>query len=112
MSVSSAFLDFACELLGGLGPVRSRRMFGGAGLYAADVMFALVADDTIYLKADDALAEALEAEGSGPFIYDGGKSGKPMAMRYWRMPEAALDEPELATEWARRALDVALTARR
>lgn len=112
MSVSAQFLDFACELFAGLGPVRARRMFGGAGLYAEEVMFALVADDVIYLKADEALAADLAAQGCGPFIYDGGKSGKPHAMRYWRLPEAALDAPDLATSWARRALSVALAGKR
>jgi DNA transformation protein len=110
VAVSSAYLDFACDLLGGLGPVRARRMFGGAGLYAQDVMFALVADDVIYLKTDAALAAALEAEGCGAFVYDGGKSGKASAMRYHRLPDAALEDPELAVDWGRKALQVALAA--
>lgn len=112
MAPSPAFLDFACELLSGVGPVSARRMFGGAGLYADGMMFALVADDVIYLKADPALAEALEAEGCGPFVYDGGKSGKPHKMNYWRLPDAALDDAEIAESWARRALDVARAAKR
>jgi len=111
MAVSREFMDFACELFAALGPVRAKRMFGGAGVYAQEVMFALIAEDTLYLKTDDALAAALEAEGCGPFVYDGGKSGKPMTMRYHRLPEAALDDPERAVEWGRRALSVALGAK-
>ncbi|XBQ15558.1 MAG: TfoX/Sxy family protein [Oceanicaulis sp.] len=111
MAVSAAFLDFACELFAPIGPTRPRRMFGGAGIYAHDLMFALVADDTIYLKADEALAADLEAEGCGPFIFTP-KSGEPAQMNYWRLPEAALDDPELAERWGRRAFEVALRAKR
>lgn len=112
MAPSSAFLDFACELLAGLEPVGARRMFSGAGLYAEGMMFALVADDVIYLKADPALAAALETEGCGPFVYDRGKSGKPHQMTYRRLPDAELDDPEMAECWGRRALDVARAAKR
>lgn len=72
MRVSAGFLDMACALFAAVGPVRARRMFGPAGLYAGEVMFALVADDVIYLKADDALAAELEALGCGPFVVTSG----------------------------------------
>jgi DNA transformation protein len=111
MSVSAAFLDFACELFASLGEVRARRMFGGAGIYGQGVMFALVSDDTIYLKAAGALADDLEAEGCEAFIFTP-KSGKSAAMGYRRLPEAALDDAELAQSWGRRALDLALSLKR
>lgn len=57
--MSDSFHDFVRELFAGLGRVRINRMFGGAGVYAGDVMFALLADETIYLKADDSLKAAL-----------------------------------------------------
>ena len=112
--MSRAALDaataLALDLLAGLGPVTSRRMFGGAGLYLDGVMFALIADEVLHLKADADLAAALAAEGSGPFVYVG--KGKPVTMSYWRLPEAALDDPETACAWAARALEAARAARR
>ena len=111
MAVSGEFLDFACELFAGLGPVRRRRMFGGAGLYADEVMFALVADDAIYLKGDDALAADLEARGCGAFRFEA-RDGQAKTMRYWRLPEDALDDEDAAGDWARRALDIAFKAKR
>jgi DNA transformation protein len=111
MAVSQDFMDFACELFSDLGPTRARRMFGGAGVYAQDVMFALIADDVVYVKADGALAEDLEAEGCEAFVFTP-KSGPPTQMGYYRLPESALDEPELAAAWGRRALDLALSKRR
>jgi TfoX/Sxy family transcriptional regulator of competence genes len=61
-----SFHDFVKELFASLGPVQVKRMFGGAGGYADGVMFLLLADDAIYLKADDALKAELREEGCGP----------------------------------------------
>ena len=111
MAVSQDFMAFACDLFADLGAIRARKMFGGAGVYAGDVMFALIGDDVIYLKAEGALADDLEGEGCDPFTYTT-KSGETAAMGYWRLPEAALDDPEAAVAWGRRALDLALSKRR
>jgi len=101
----TAFTDFVTELLEGFGPVRIRRMFGGAGVYAGEVMFAAIFDDALYLKADDALRAELAALGSAPFVYQSPRG--PMEMSYWRLPETALDDPDEAAAWARKALAVA-----
>ena len=53
MTATADFADYAVELLGAAGRVAARRMFGGYGLYCDGVMFALIADDVLYLKADD-----------------------------------------------------------
>ncbi len=105
------FHDFVRELFAGLGPIQVKRMFGGAGVYAEGRMFALLADDAIYLKTDAALQRALEKEGCGPFIWEpasGPRAGEKVAMSYWRLPDAALDDPELAAQWGAKALAVAL----
>lgn len=106
----SSFHDFVKELFAGLGPVQVKRMFGGAGVYADGVMFALLADETIYLKADDALKAALHDEGCGPFVWSpdsGPRKGEKVEMGYWRLPDAALDDPDDAARWGKRALAVA-----
>ena len=38
-------------------------MFGGAGVYADGVMFAIVVDDVFYLKADETSQRTFEGEG-------------------------------------------------
>ena len=40
------------ELFASFGPVTLRRMFGGAGIFSQGLMFGLVFDKAIYLKAD------------------------------------------------------------
>ncbi len=71
MAASEGFIELLKDVLSGLGPVSVRRMFGGAGVYADGVMFGLIADDTLYLKADDETKGTFEAEGLGPYGYGG-----------------------------------------
>jgi DNA transformation protein len=108
MGASAGFIELLKDALSGLGPVSVRRMFSGAGIYADGVMFGLIADDTLYLKADDETKRAFEAEGLGPFVYEGG--GRTIAMSYWRAPERLLDDGEEMVAWARTALHVARRA--
>jgi DNA transformation protein len=61
--------DTLQELFTVFGPVKVHRIFGDAGLYADNVMFRLVSDWQIYLKADTATAKVFEREGCGPFEY-------------------------------------------
>jgi DNA transformation protein len=105
MSESAADLAFARELFAALGPVEVKRMFGGAGVWAGGAMFALIDEGRIYLKTDAALASALAAEGAEPWIYTG--RGEPQVSSYLSLPDSALDDPEEACAWGRRALVVA-----
>lgn len=102
MTASDSFVDFLKDSLSGLGPVNVRRMFGGAGVYADGVMFGLVTQDTLYLKADVQSQRAFEAEGLQPFKYE--SRGRVIAVSYWRIPERLLDDPDEMVIWARRAL--------
>ncbi|MEP9377853.1 TfoX/Sxy family protein [Aquabacter sp. CN5-332] len=97
--------DELADLFAAFGPVRSRRMFGGAGLYAEGVMFAIDTGEGVFLKADAAFAADLEARGCARFTYLA--KGRPMSLPYWSLPEEALDSPEEMAELARRALAVA-----
>ena len=109
-SAPDSFHDFVKELFAGMGPVQVRRMFGGAGGYSQGLMFLLIADDAIYLKADEALRRELEAEGCGPFIWipdSGPRKGEHVPLGYWQLPPSALDDPDEAARWGRKALSVA-----
>ncbi len=110
MAVSDGYKAFLADLLSGFGPVSIRNMFGGAGVYANGVMFAILVDDTLYLKADEASAGAFAAEGKGPFTYRP-KGRAAVAMSYWEIPERLLDDPDELIAWARRAHEVALAAK-
>jgi DNA transformation protein len=98
--------DFIRELFSQFEPVHIRRMFGGAGLYAGEVMFGLVSDGQIYLKADADTMAAFERENCAPFQY-ATKGGKRAVMSYWRLPDRLYDDPAELAQWARLALGVA-----
>jgi DNA transformation protein len=106
MAPTEGFKDFIADQLAGFGPVTIRNMFGGAGIYADGVMFGLLADDVLYLKADETSARAFAAEGMGPFTYE--PDGKaPVAMSYWEVPPRLLEEPDELAQWAAEAHRIA-----
>ena len=94
------------ELFSAFGPVAVRAMFGGAGIFFDGLMFALVADGVIYLKADARTIPAFEREGLGPFIYVT-KAGERSLASYWRMPARLYDDADELARWACAALDAA-----
>ena len=85
-------------------------MFGGHGLFRQGLMFGLVSRVTPYFQADSSPVPEYEAAGCGPFLYHRG--GKVVALGYWQVPAAVLDEPEALCAWARRAWATAARAKR
>ncbi|MCW5730446.1 MAG: TfoX/Sxy family protein [Alphaproteobacteria bacterium] len=111
MAVGRQFRSQLDELLAPIGRISIREMFGGAGIFHEDVMFALVADETLYLKVDDATRPDFEAEGSHAFAYET-SSGRRQVMSYYEVPDRLFDEPDEFLAWARMAIASALRARR
>lgn len=103
--------EYLRDIFSAFGPVSVRRMFGGAGIYADGLMFALVADDVIYLKADAQNAPDFEREQLPPFTYVG-KNNKRAVMSYRRMPDRLYDDPDELAHWARAALAAARRAQK
>jgi DNA transformation protein len=101
----------ALELFAPLPGLRVKPMFGGWGFYSEDLFFALVAFDSLYLKADAGSLEKFEAAGCQPFRYTY-PDGRTFTMGYWTAPEEALENPAAMLPWARSALDCALRARK
>ena len=97
------------ELFAPFRPVTVRRMFGGAGIYVDGVMFALVSDGVVYLKTDARTVAAFSQAGSTPFTYLG-RSGQPVEMSFWRMPDRLYDDPDELAQWADLAFGAALRA--
>ncbi|CAN5348625.1 TfoX/Sxy family protein [soil metagenome] len=102
-----AFEEWVREHFAALGPLEIKRMFGGASVYSHGLIFALLDDGLVWLKADEVSQPELEAAGSRQFTYPT-KDGGTMSMAYWSLPETAVDDPDEAVEWARSAIDAAL----
>ena len=100
MSVSDGDIAFAHDLFAPLGTITSRKMMGGLSIYCDNQIFAILDSElTLYLKAKGTMAETMATAGSRQF---GAETGKKMG--YWTLPETAMDDPEIACDWARRAL--------
>ena len=105
MPVSPSFRTFVLDQLGRVVPrVRAKSMFGGVGIYADELFFALIADDTLYLKVDDTNRADFEARGMGPFR-PYGEGGE--VMQYYQVPDDALEDPDALRSWAEKAMAVA-----
>lgn len=109
MKQASEFVEHLSEVFRPFGAIRSRRMFGGYGIYHQELMIGLVADDTLYLKTDAQTAPLFAAAGGVPFVYT--KNGVAMTLSYTSAPVEMFDDPQLAREWAARAWEAALRAR-
>jgi len=102
------YITYLLELLAPLSDVRAKKMFGGYGIYRNDLMFGLVADDTLYLKADDKNRPDFEAKNLDPFTYH--KKGKAYSMSYYCAPEDVLENSEQLCSWAEKAYAAAVRA--
>ena len=100
MSLTPEQIAYAAELFAPLGgEITTRKMMGALAIYHDGVIFAaLDGEGRVYLKAKGAFAQDMAAEGATPFETARGTMG------YWTLPDAALDDPDLACDWARRAL--------
>ena len=110
MPESPGFVAFAVELLGHVGPVRARAMFGGHGIYCGDLMIGLVDDDEVFLKTDPETRPRFEEAGCRQWVYTGGR--KEMRTSYFRPPDEAHESPEDMEPWGRLALEAARRAAR
>lgn len=109
MAKRSEFVETVVERMQPVAPVTARAMFGGWGLFCDGVMFALVADDVLYLKADAVSAPAFDDADLPPFTF--AARGRTMRMSYRQAPEAVFDDDDALAEWTRRALEAAWRAR-
>jgi DNA transformation protein and related proteins len=110
MPLSPGFSDHVEELLAGFSKVEIRRMFGGAAVYRGGVGFAILDDDTFFIKADTVFGAELKKQGCRPWSYSVRKDGTVRDIAYWSIPETALDDPDEASTLARRSYQIAVKA--
>ena len=108
MAVSPSYRDFVLEQLGRVTPVTGKSMFGGVGIYAQGLFFALIAEDRLYFKVDDATRPDFERWGMEPFR----PFGEDSAMGYYEVPADVVEDRNQLEAWVKKAIDVAARARR
>lgn len=102
MPSKKEYLDFVVEWLSPLGEIASRGMMGGHVLYCGGVVFALLADNTLYLKADDATRPRFQALGLKAFQPF---PDQPGTMGYYPPPAEFFEDPEAMADWGRAAVE-------
>jgi DNA transformation protein len=105
VGVSPSFRTFVLEQLSRVDSrLRARSMFGGVGIYSGELFFALIDEDTLYLKVDDSNRPDFIARGMRPF-----QPGGPAAetMQYYEVPPDLLEDAEALSSWVEKAVDVA-----
>ena len=106
MNEEPEFIRYLRDQFRRWGPIEIRRMFGGHGIFRSGTMFALIHDETLYLRSDEASRAAFAAAGMGPFRYR--RRGKLVALGYHQAPPEAVEDGELLAAWADRAFAAAL----
>ena len=83
--------------LTGLGNIRTKKMFGGYGVFEDDKMFALIdSGGQVFFKVDDTnLASYVEAG-----------SEKHSRMPYYQVPDDVFGDDELLEEWAASSIKI------
>lgn len=79
------------ELFASLGNIRARSQFGGYSLSANRVMFALVSDGELYLRASHETEQYFCEQGMERLIYR--KRGMAVLLRYFKVNKAQWEKP-------------------
>ena len=106
MSVSNGYRTYIVGQLAAVPALGTRRMFGALGLYSGEWFFALIDDDALFFKVDDANREDYVSRGMKAFMPIPDKA----SMGYFQVPEDVIEEAEELTRWARRSVEVAQRA--
>ena len=107
-TVPDEFAQHLTDVFRLFGPISLRRMFSGYGIYHDGIMFGLISQDTLYLKADAENSADFRDQGLSQFEYV--RQGKVIGLSYYQAPETVLEDANEAALWARRSFAAALRA--
>ncbi|MBY0582739.1 MAG: TfoX/Sxy family protein [Sphingomonas sp.] len=99
MAVDTGLVAWVQEAMAPDGIVSMRAMMGGATLYLDGTIFAIVADDALWFKADAESDAAWDAAGCARFSYQMGE-GRMGTMNYRRAPDDVYDDADALRNWA------------
>lgn len=109
MPASDQFAAYVVDQLSRAGSITSRKMFGGVGIYIDGVFCAIVgSSNRFYLRVGDSNVDDYQREGMEKFSGRKGSSGMP----YYEVPEHVLEDEGVLREWALKAREAAVAAKR
>src|ERR1700733_11147678 len=98
MAARNAYVDWMVEWLSPLGAITARSMMGGHVLYCDGIVFALVADGMLFLKADDETRPKFAALGLKAFRPF---PDQPHGMSYYTPPPEFFEDADVMLEWGK-----------
>jgi len=110
MANRDAFVSFVLDMLHGFGSVKAKTMFGGHGIYRDEIIFAIIVDGVLYIKADDKNRALFEENGLHQFSYI--KKGKECFMSYYTVPEEAMDDKDELYYWAGKGYEAGIRSQK
>jgi DNA transformation protein and related proteins len=110
-SKNSGYIEYLLDILSSLGDIKTRKMFGGYGIYKNGVFFAIIVGEMLYFKVDAHNLPDYEKYDSKPFSYEG-KNKKTITMSYWEVPADVLEDHSLLELWVRKAVMAAQRAKK
>ncbi|MDG2003637.1 MAG: TfoX/Sxy family protein [Novosphingobium sp.] len=103
MAVDEGLLEWVTEAMEPLGSLSKRNMMGGATLYCDGTIFAIIANDELWFKADAKSDAQWDEAGCPRFTFE--MRGKPSSMNYRRAPDDVYDDGDALRRWAELGLD-------
>jgi DNA transformation protein and related proteins len=108
MPARNPFLEFLHEQFAPLGQIDSRSMFGGYCLYCDGVVFGLVANNQVFLKADEVNRPDFEARNLPAFRpFD----DQDVVMQYYEAPPEVYENHDAVRHWCGGALEAGRRSR-
>ena len=95
------YVEFLAERLAVLGEITHRPMMGGYTLYCGGIVFAIVADNQLYFKADKVNKPEFEAAGMKAFKPF---ADKDMVMSYYSAPPEVFEDDDAVRRFGGSAL--------
>lgn len=109
MALDQGLVDWVTEAMEPVGRVTMRKMMGGATLYCDGTIFAIVANDALWFKADATSDAEWDAAGCERFVVDFGE-GKSGTMNYRRASDDVYDDADTLRRWGELGLAAGLRA--
>lgn len=104
----SRYLDFLIEQLSPLGEITTKAMFGGHCIYCDGLVFGLIANEALYLKADAENRPDFEARRLEPFRpFD----DQAVTMSYYPAPPEIFEDAAARDRWVGGAIEASRRAR-
>ena len=108
MAARNAYVDFLTEHFAPLGTITARPLFGGHCLYCDGYVFAIVARNALFLKADDANRTRFVERGLAPFRPF---ENKDESMSYYQAPPEIFEDDDAMREWATLSVEASKRSR-